>query len=57
MYLCIKLIQISQVISYEMVRAPDNFLVDGVISPYLLEIGVFHFFSCLLIQTLNQEYI
>jgi hypothetical protein len=24
-----------------MVKVPDNFLVDGVISPYFLEIGVF----------------
>ena len=35
-YLCIELIQIS----YEMVMisAPDNFIGDGVISPYFLEI-------------------
>jgi hypothetical protein len=24
-----------------MIRAPDNFLVGGAISPYFLEIGVF----------------
>ena len=31
-----------------MVRAPDNFIVDGVISPYSLEIGVFFLFVLLL---------
>ena len=30
-----------------MVRASDNFIVDGVISPYSLEIGVFFFFFLL----------
>jgi hypothetical protein len=36
----------QQVISYEvfMIRAPD-----GVISPYFLEIGVFHFFIVIII--------
>jgi len=27
-YLCIELIQISEIISYEMVRAPNNFIAD-----------------------------
>ena len=36
-----------------MVRAPDNFIVDGVISPYSLEIGALFVFF-LLISKLNQ---
>lgn len=39
-YLCYEIVQIIHDISYKMVRAPVNYLVDGVISPYLLEIGV-----------------
>jgi hypothetical protein len=31
-----------------MVRAPDNFIVDGVISPYSLERGLLFFFFLLI---------
>ena len=42
-----------------MVRAPDNFIVDGVISPYSLEIGVFFlfFFTVFLSKNLIKQYI
>ena len=42
-----------------MVRAPDNFIVDGVISPYSLEIGVFSFifFTVYLSKNLIKQYI
>ena len=44
------------IFSYEMVRAPDNFIVDGVISPYSLEMGVL-LFSAYLSKNLIKQYI
>ena len=41
-----------------MVRDPDNFLVDGVISSYVQEIGAFPFlFTAYLSENLAKEYI
>ena len=39
-----------------MVRAPDDFIVDGVISPYSLEMGVL-LFSAYLSKNLIIQYI
>jgi len=39
-----------------MIRAPDNFIVDGLISPYSLEIGVL-FCPAYLSKNLIKQYI
>ena len=47
----------SEVISYEIVKAPDNFLFGGVISPYFLEIGIFLLLiTACLSESLIKEY-
>jgi hypothetical protein len=40
----------SPISSYEMDRAPDNFLVVGVISLYFLEIGIFSYYVIFILQ-------
>ena len=57
-YLCIELTQISQVISYEAVRAADNFLVDGDFLLFSWNRSIFIFFYCylLLIYSKNLYY-